>query len=101
MAGNVLGGLLDLVAALDAARTGHHHHLIAANGDITHSNYSATGAEMPAREFVRRDDAVALLHAFHDLELHRIEILDGANAAEHRMQYPGGPVHSETHRDQP
>ena len=87
--------LLDLVAVLHAARAGHDDDGIAADLERTHSHDGAGGPEAAAGEFVRRDDAVGFLDAFHDLEDGEVEIVLAADAAEHGVDHAGGAVHVE------
>ena len=91
------GNLADLIAVFDAARPGHHDHLIAADFDVADLNLRAGGFEMPAGELVRRDDAVAFLDARHDFELDRIDVADRAHAAEHGVHHPGRAMDDEAH----
>ncbi len=93
--------LFNLVAILDAARTGHHDHLIAAYFDAVYFNDGPAGPEMTACQFVRRYDAVAFLDAIHHLKLHRIEVANRPNSAQHRVHDAGRTMDNKTHRHQP
>ena len=66
---------LDLVAVLDAARTRHYDHPVAANLDIADLDYGTAGLEVPACQLVWRDNPVAFLDAFHGFEFRRVDAL--------------------------
>ena len=57
--------------------------LCAANFNVADFDDRAFRPEVPAGKFVRRDDAMALLHALHHFEVCRIEIIDRPDAAKH------------------
>ena len=93
--------LPDLIAILHAARPSHDDHLVAADLDITDLDLGARGFEMPARELVGRDDAVAFLDALHDFERDGIHVAHRPHAAQHRVHQAGGAMDDEAHGHQP
>ena len=90
---------LDLLAALHAARAGHHDHALAADLDVADLDHRAARPEAAARQLVRRDDAVRFLHALHHLEHREVEIVLAAHAAEHGVDHARGAMHVEAHLD--
>ena len=99
--GDDVGGALDLIAALDAARSGHHDDPVAADLDIPDLDDGAAGPETPAGQLVGRDDAVNFLHALHHLDDRGVEIVPAADAAQHGVDHAGRAMNVESHFDQP
>src|SRR5262249_29303691 len=97
--GDLLRRALDLLAALDAAWSGHHRHALAADLQAADLYDRALRAEAPAGELVGRDDAVGFFHAFHHFEDLEIELVLSADAAQHRVHDPRRAVHVEPHLD--
>src|SRR5580704_15950244 len=71
---NDFRGLFNLIAIFHAARASHHYNLVTADFDAVQLHNGAARPEMPARQFVRRHDAVAFLDAVHHLELDGIDV---------------------------
>ena len=101
LARRISATLFNLVAILDAARSGHHDHFgcrrISTSLDLDHG---AAGSEMAAGQLVRRHDAVAFLDAFHHFELDGIDVAHRSDAAEHRVHHARRTMDDKAHRHQ-
>ena len=94
------GGRFNLFLALDAARASHGDNSGPAEFDRAEFDDGAGRLEMPAGEFISRDDAMAFLDAFEDFENCRIEVILRAYAAEYSVADAGGTMDSKPHLDQ-
>ena len=89
-----------ICSRLSTLQGGHGDHMRAADLDFPDLHDGALRAEMAAGQFVGRDDAMALFHAFQDFEIDRVHVFDGTHSAEHRVHDAGGAVHGEAEADQ-
>src|SRR5689334_18197794 len=63
------GGTFNLVGTFHTARTRHDSDSVSTYLDASKPNDSALRLEMPACQFVRRDNPMAFLDALHHLEV--------------------------------
>src|SRR5205085_558943 len=86
------GGLEELVLALDRARSGHDHDVLAADLDAAGIDDGLLRPEGAAGEFVRLADADDFLDPVHQLVLARVDLLYLADDAEDRLLRPRGAM---------
>jgi len=81
----------------DGAGTGHNDDLVTAHDDaVGESNGRSFRTKIAASEFVRRGDAVGILHATPDLKLLHIELRWRTDAGEDDLRCTRGAMNVET-----
>ena len=80
---------LNLRFAFHAAWPSHRHNAWAANLYLPYFYDRSGGIEVPARQLVRRDDAMTFFDAFECLQYCWIEIVLRTHPAKHRVPYAG------------
>src|SRR5262245_23480167 len=92
------GDGLHLLAAFHHAGSGHHDHLLAADGHVSHLDLRAFGVEGARSEFVRSADPHDFVYAFEQFQIARVSDAR-ADRAEQRVARPRRTVNVETKID--
>ena len=96
--GDLSGDGIDLGGALHAARSGHNHHLLAADRDaLAQLDEGAFRAKVAARELIGTRDTVDFLDAFQEFNPAMIEVRIGADGTQHGLRDTCRAMNIEAH----